>query len=62
MFTTTKQATHAVMQQASALGLAAVVTLSILAGVNGLSTTPTPDSLLAAGAAPTAQAKVAANG
>jgi hypothetical protein len=60
MFTTSKQATQTFTQQAAAFGLAAIVTLSILASVNGLATTPSPDSLLASGYAQVALLKVAA--
>lgn len=40
------------MQHVTAFGLAEVITLNILAGVNGQAPTPQPDSLLAAGATP----------
>ena len=51
MFTTAKQATQAAMQQATAFGLAALVTLSVLASINQLASAPTPNSLLAANSA-----------
>ena len=58
--TTVQQAIQAALQQATALGLAAVVTFGILASVNGLATAPAADSLLAANAAQVALVKVAA--
>ena len=61
MFTTAKQAAPSAMQRGAAFSLAAVVTISILANINGLATAPAPYSLLAAGAAHVALAKVAAN-
>lgn len=44
-------------QRASALGLAALVTLAMLGSVNQLARTPSSDSLLAAGNAVLAQTK-----
>ena len=59
MFTTPQQARQTALQQVTAFGLAAVITLGILVGVNGLATAPQPDSLLAAGAVPVALNKTA---
>ena len=61
MFTTAKQAAQRPLQQAAALGLAAIVTVTMLASVNGLATAPSPDSLLASGSAQVAVVKAASN-
>jgi hypothetical protein len=42
-------------QRATALSLAAVVTLSILASINFMATSPAPNTLLAAAEAPASQ-------
>ena len=61
MFTTANQAAQTVLQQAAALGMAAIATFAILASVNGLATAPSPDSLLASGSAQVAVVKAASN-
>jgi len=42
-------------QRATALSLAAIITLSILASINFMATSPAPNSLLAATEAPASQ-------
>lgn len=51
-----QSAQHAT-QRAAALGLAALLTVAMLVSVNQLASTPSPDSLLAAGNAQMALAK-----
>jgi hypothetical protein len=41
-----------IARQAASLTLAALATLSMLSGINGLASSPTPDSLLAVRSAP----------